>query len=62
MNRLRIDDQPAPLRSRPLAEEIAAKLQAGDTDWTYEVVEVGNDRGLVRIDIFDEDGEFVASH
>jgi len=60
--KLRIDNDPAPLRDRPTAEKIATELQAGDPDWTYSVVEIGNEAGLVRIDIFDEDGNFVGSH
>jgi hypothetical protein len=42
------------------AYEVASTLQAGDTDWKYKVVEGGF--GYARIDIFDEDGEFVATH
>ena len=59
--KIRIDNKPALLRSLDYATCLAAELQTGDPDWTYTIVDVGNDRGLVRIDCFDEDGDFVAS-
>ena len=42
------------------AEEIAAIMNANEEDgWTYEVVDPGNDRGLVKIVLKDEEGEVV---
>jgi len=54
-------DTASKLYSPALAERMIADLNAGDDDWTYSIVEVGNDKGFVRIDIHDEDGDFVAS-
>jgi hypothetical protein len=44
------------------AEVVAEDLQAGDEDWTYEVVTVTDGWPVIgkAIQIFDEEGEFVS--
>lgn len=55
--KIRIDTTPS-LYSPERAAKIVAQLNAGGED--ARIVEVGNDRGLVRIDLYD-DGEFAMS-
>lgn len=52
----RIDTAPPPGYSPDLAAAKADKLQAGDPSWTYTAVHTV---GLSRIEVRDEDGEFV---
>jgi hypothetical protein len=52
---------PATLYPPAHAAKIVEALRSNDPDWTYEVVDVGNDLGCVRIDVHDEDGEFLGS-
>lgn len=40
------------------AEKLAAKMSVNDDDWTYTVIDLKN--GLAKIEIRDENGEFVA--
>lgn len=43
------------------ATVLAEKLNADEEDgWTYKVVEVGQ-RGLCKIEVYDEHGEFVSN-
>ena len=42
------------------AEAIAAEMNDGDDDWTYEVDHDPKGTGYSRIIVKDEDGEFVA--
>ena len=50
-----------PTAYRPdVAARKAAELQQGDPDWTYTVRHAPDGRGNSVIDIYDEDGEFVA--
>jgi hypothetical protein len=55
---LRIDKIPASLYSPERAAKLVEELQAGGED--ARIVDVGNDKDLVRIDLYD-DGEFVMS-
>ena len=55
--------KPASLYSYDLAVKMAAELQSGDEDWTYEVVKTDSvDNDYAMINVYDEDGEFVATH
>jgi hypothetical protein len=56
--KIRIDTAPAPLYDPKTAARMVAELNASGED--ARIVEVGNDRGLVRIDLY-EDGDFVMS-
>ncbi len=42
-------------------DRVAAELKAEDPDWDYVVRHDPKDTGYSLIDIFDEDGEFVAT-
>ena len=55
---LRIDTGAATLYDPKTAAKMVAQLIEGGED--ARVVDVGNDRGFVRIDLY-EDGEFVMS-
>jgi len=55
---LRIDPNASTLYDLKTAEKMVAQLIAGGED--ARIVDVGNDRGCVRIDLY-EDGEYVMS-
>ena len=59
MNKVMLNTTPT-LYEPKKAAAIAKALQSGDDEWTYKAVDLGT--GWARIDVFDEDGEFVASH
>jgi hypothetical protein len=42
------------------AIKIAAEMKAGDPDWDYRPVHCPKGTGFSFIEIFDEDGQFVA--
>ena len=54
-------NQPAKLFEPTEAELIAADMQSEDPEWTYAVRHDPTGRGYSLIDVFDEDGEFVAT-
>ncbi len=54
-------NQPAKLFEPTEAELIAADMQSEDPEWTYTVRHDPTGRGYSLIDVFDEDGEFVAT-
>ena len=54
-------NQPAKLFEPTEAELIAADMQSEDSEWTYTVRHDPTGRGYSLIDVFDEDGEFVAT-
>ena len=56
--KIRIDTAPATLYDPKTAARMVAEFIAGGED--ARIVEVGNDAGLVRIDLY-EDGDFVLS-
>ena len=54
-------NQPAKLFDPTEAVLIAADMQSEDPEWTYTVRHDPTGRGYSLIDVFDEDGEFVAT-
>ena len=54
-------NQPAKLFEPTEAELIATDMQSEDPEWTYTVRHDPIGRGYSLIDVFDEDGEFVAT-
>ena len=54
-------NQPAKLFEPTEAELIAADMQSEDPEWTYTVRHDPTGRGYSLIDVFDEDGKFVAT-
>ena len=55
-------DIPSHAYTHSKAVKIAAELQAGDEDWTYKVIPSPSNNGMSIIKIYDEEGEFVATH
>lgn len=52
---------PDTLMGATQATVLAEQLNAAESDgWTYRVVEVGQ-RGLCKIEVYDEQGEFVSN-
>ncbi len=54
-------NRPAKLFEPTEAELIAVDMQSEDPEWTYTVRHDPTGRGYSLIDVFDEDGEFVAT-
>lgn len=53
-------DTTSQLFAPALAESKASELKAGDPDWDYKVIHDPKGTGYSFIEIYDEDGEFVA--
>ncbi len=58
---MKLIDTTATLYPPAEAEKVAAEMQAGDPGWVYKVKHDPKGIGYSLIEVYDEDGEFVAN-